>query len=46
VLLSSKEKHSQLKLWLDEFAFCKIGTLLNSSPITDPIKVICFLNKE
>ena len=46
VLLSSKEKHAQLKLWLDKFAFYKIGTLLNSSPKTIPIKVICFLNKE
>lgn len=33
-------------IWLDKFAFYKIGTLLNSSPITNPIKMICFLNKE
>lgn len=37
-VLSSREKMSQLKIWLDKFAFYKIGTLLNSSPITDPIK--------
>ncbi len=34
------------KLWLDEFAFLEVGTLLRSSPKTIPIKVICFLNKE
>ena len=27
------------KQWLDKFAFYKIGTLLNSSPITNPIKM-------
>ena len=38
VILSPNEKRAQLKLWLDKFAFIEIGTLLNSSPITDPIK--------
>lgn len=38
-LLTSKQKMAHGKrLWLDKFAFYKIGTLLNSSPITDPIK--------
>ena len=45
-LLSQKQQMAPDRKWLDKFAFYKIGTLLNSSPKTIPIKVICFLNKE
>lgn len=38
-LLTPKEKTTLNKLWLDEFAFIEIGTLLNSSPKTNLIKV-------
>lgn len=38
MLFSSKDKMTPKKQWLDKFAFYKIGTLLGSSLITDPIK--------
>lgn len=34
----SKKQLKEHGIWLDKFAFYKIGTLLGSSPITDPIK--------
>ena len=39
-LVASKiefKKYIPNKLWLDKFAFCKIGTLLNDSPKIIPI---------
>jgi len=38
-ILTQSERRAPKKKWLDEFAFLEIGTLLNSSPKTDLIKM-------